>query len=132
MLPLLLSRVGFGVTVLWGSSGPKGILSDVDARIRYYPIMTAADRLGVCHATACRIINLGLAASLLLFHGANAIHSHPAQFSVPTGVGTLILRGKGGILSVYKIDNELVYMHLQEDVRWFPTFLREIREFLTN
>jgi len=32
----------------------------------------------------------------------------------------------------HEIDNELVYMHLQEDVRWFPTVLREIREFLTD
>jgi len=30
----------------------------------------------------------------------------------------------------HDIDDELVYMHLQEDIHWFPRFLREIREYL--
>ena len=30
----------------------------------------------------------------------------------------------------HDIDDETVYMHLQGDVHWFPTFLGEVREFL--
>ena len=30
----------------------------------------------------------------------------------------------------HDIDDGTVYMHLQEDLQWFPTFLHEVREFL--
>lgn len=30
----------------------------------------------------------------------------------------------------HDIDDETVYAHLQEDVHWFPTFLREVRSHL--
>jgi uncharacterized protein YutE (UPF0331/DUF86 family) len=30
----------------------------------------------------------------------------------------------------HDIDDELVYMHLQENIHWFPRFLGEIREYL--
>lgn len=32
----------------------------------------------------------------------------------------------------HDIDDELVYMHLQEDVHWFPTFLYEVRGYLAG
>ena len=30
----------------------------------------------------------------------------------------------------HDIDDEQVYWHLQEELHWFPTFLREVRVFL--
>ena len=32
----------------------------------------------------------------------------------------------------HDIDDETVYVHLQEDVHWFPTFLGEIRSYLDS
>ena len=32
----------------------------------------------------------------------------------------------------HDIDDETVYMHLQDDVHWFPTFLGEIRSYLDS
>lgn len=32
----------------------------------------------------------------------------------------------------HDIDDEQVYWHLQEDLHWFPTFLREVRAFLAD
>jgi uncharacterized protein with HEPN domain len=32
----------------------------------------------------------------------------------------------------HDIDDERVYQHLQDDLHWFPTFLREVRETLDD